>query len=29
MAKYTAPPNVNDKQKRGRPIGNVRKMAKY
>ena len=29
MAKRTAPPNVNGKRKRGRPVGNVRKKAKH
>ena len=29
MAKRTAPPNVNGKQKRGRPVGSMRKKAKH
>ena len=29
MAKRTAPPNVNGKRKRGRPVGSVRKKAKH
>ena len=29
MAKHITPPNVNDKQKRGRPVGSMRKKAKH
>ena len=29
MAKRTAPPNVNGKRKRGRPVGSVQKKAKH
>ena len=29
MAKHIAPPNINGKRKRGRPVGSVRKKEKY